>query len=109
MTNRLLKKMADDFEAERNFIINRMDTYTNIINEYETYLSKVQYRIEQYLEALKNQSDDVINQLKFSYHSINILKFYFNSIQNLKDRIESNLPEIKKMIDEHKFQARGLK
>lgn len=109
MTNRLLKKMADDFDAERNFIINRMDTYTNIINEYETYLSKVQYRIERYLEALKNQSDDVINQLKFSYHSINILKTYFNNIQNLKDRIESNLPEIKKMIDEHKSQARGLK
>lgn len=109
MANRLLKKMADDFEAERNFIINRMDTYTNIINEYETYLSKVQYRIEHYLRLLKNQSDDVINQLKFSYHSINILKTYFNNIQNLKDRIESNLPEIKKMIDEHRSQAQGLK
>ena len=106
--NRLLKKMADDFDGERHFIINRMDTYTNIINEYKTYLSKIKDRIEYTLRDLKNQSD-IMEQLEYSYHSIRILKVLFSNVQNLKDRIDSNLPEIKKMIDEHKSQARGLK
>ena len=101
MVNRLLKKMANDFDAESSFITHRMSTYENIINKYEQYFSDMESKAKAYRTLTIYHSDDIIGALGSAYNMANSLQRLCNKILELNQKIELELPEIRKMINKH--------
>ena len=117
MNNRLLQKIAkdfniqnnnkinndsetrNDFNTERNFILNRNRIYTNIINEYVNTGRIINRHFEESLSDMNLRKDDIIMLLEDVYYAIDILEEDFKKLQKLKYKISSDLPEIKAMID----------
>lgn len=98
MTNRLLKRIANDFDAESAFINNRMDTYTDIIDQYKKDLMIIQELAASGLRICDKQHEDIMLQLISTYRMIDVLQDKFNDLLDLYHRI-SNMPEIRKMIN----------
>ena len=117
MNNRLLQKIAkdfniqnnnkinndsktrNDFNTERNFILNRNRIYTNIVNEYVNTGRIINRHFEESLSDMNLRKDDIMMLLEDVYYAINILEEDFKKLQKLKYKISSDLPEIKAMID----------